>query len=172
MALRGVAHTALYHLAMTAHELLNELHTHTHTHTRVCVCVCVCCAIKRIIFMSCLQKIACYIFKSVCLYHLYTGDVVSLFEFNKYVATKIPSKWKRVGVSLGLRQSQIDAIEYHHRKELLECFSDVFKYWQNESTPERPANWATLISVLQSNTVGEEALAEHIQSTLMEDTHQ
>ena len=29
-----------------------------------------------------------------------------------------------------------------------------------ESTPERPANWATLISVLRSNTVGEEALAE------------
>ena len=29
-----------------------------------------------------------------------------------------------------------------------------------ESTPERPANWNTLISVLRSNTVGEEVLAE------------
>ena len=103
--------------------------------------------------------------------HLYTGDVVSLFQFNEYVGSKIPSKWKRVGVALGLSQAQIDAIDCHRRGDPFECFSDVFKYWQNESTPERPANWATLISVLQSNTVGEEALAEHVQSTLIGDIH-
>ena len=109
----------------------------------------------------------------VCLYmyHLYTGDVVSLIHFNEYVASKIPSKWKRVGVHLGLSLPQIDAIDSHRRGEPFECFADVFKYWQSESTPERPANWATLISVLRSNTVGEETLAEHIQSTLMGDAH-
>ena len=104
-------------------------------------------------------------------YHLYTGDAVSLFQFNERVASKIPSKWKQVGVALGFSQSRIDAIEYRRNKVPFECFSDVFDYWQNESTPERPANWATLISVLRSNTVGEEALAEHIQSTLIGDTH-
>ena len=87
------------------------------------------------------------------------------------MASKIPSKWKKVGVALGLSKSQIDAIDHHRQKEPFECFSDVFDYWQNESTPERPANWATLISVLRSNTVGEEALADHIQSTLIGDTH-
>ena len=111
-------------------------------------------------------------FSSIYVYHLYTGDVVSLFQFNECVASKIPSKWKKVGVALGLSQPQIDAIDGHRRGEPFECFSDVFKYWQSESTPERPANWATLISVLRSNTVGEEALAEHIQSTLIGDTHQ
>ena len=108
----------------------------------------------------------------MCVYYLYTGDVVSLFQFNEYVASKIPSKWKKVGVALGFSQSRIDAIEYRRQKEPFECFSDVFDYWQNESTPERPANWATLISLLRSNTVGEEALAENIQSTLIGDTHQ
>ena len=98
-----------------------------------------------------------------CLYLLYTGDVVSLFEFNEYVASKIPNKWRRVGVALGLSQALIDAIDDRHRGEFFKCFSDVFKYWQSESTPERPANWATLISVLRSNTVGEEALAEYIR---------
>ena len=95
-----------------------------------------------------------------------TGDLVSLFQFNESVASKIPSKWKRVGVALGLTQSRIDAIDNHRRGDPFECFSDVFKYWQSESTPEQPANWAFLISVLRSYTVGEETLAEHIQSTL------
>ena len=109
--------------------------------------------------------------KSVCLYHLYTGDVVSLFQFNEYVASKIPDKWKQVGVALGLSQPQINAIDGHRRGEPFECFSDVFNYWQSESTPERPANWATLISVLRSNTVGEKVLVEDLQSTLIGDTH-
>ena len=103
---------------------------------------------------------------------IHTGNAVQWFQFNEYVASKIPSKWNKVGMALGLSQSRIDAIDRHRQKEPFECFSDVFKYWQNESTPERPANWATLISVLRSNTVGEEALAEHIQSTLIGDTHQ
>ena len=102
-------------------------------------------------------------FKFVCLYHLYTGDFVSLFQFNEYVVSRIPSKWKKVGVALGLSQPQIDAIDCHRYGVPFECFSDVFKYWQSESTPEQPANWATLISVLRSNTVGEAALAEYIR---------
>ena len=112
-----------------------------------------------------------FIHISLCAYHLYTGDVVSLFQFNEYVASKIPDKWRRVGVVMGLSQALINAIDDRYRGEFFKCFSDVFKYWQSKSTPERPANWATLISVLRSSTVGEEALAEHIQSTLIRDTH-
>ena len=78
---------------------------------------------------------------------------------------------EKSSVALGFSQSRIDAIEYRRQNEPFECFSDVFEYWQSESTPEQPANWATLISVLRSNTVGEEALAEHIQRTLIGDTH-
>ena len=109
--------------------------------------------------------------QSLCAYHLCTGDGVSLFQFNEYVASKIPDKWRQVGVALGLSQALINAIDDCHRGEFFKCFSDVFKYWQSESTPERPANWATLISVLRSSTVGEKVLAEHIQSTLIGDTH-
>ena len=100
-----------------------------------------------------------------------TGDVVSLLQFTECVASKIPDKWRRVGVALGLSQALINAIDDHHRGEFFKCFSDVFKYWQNESTPERPANWATLINVLQSHIVEEKALAAQIQSTFIGDTH-
>ena len=81
------------------------------------------------------------------------------------VASKIPSKWKRVGVSLGMDQSQLDGINMHRLADPLECFSDVFTYWQQQSTPQSPANWATLVTVLRSNYVGEEELSDTIQNT-------
>ena len=85
------------------------------------------------------------------------------------VASKIPAKWKRVGVSLGIDQSQLDAINMHRLADPLECFSDVFTCWQQQSTPhvQSPANWATLVTVLRSNYVGEEELSDNIQNTFM-----
>ena len=92
-------------------------------------------------------------------------DTVSRFQFMEAVASKIPSKWKRVGVSLGMDQSQLDGINMRRLADPLECFSDVFTYWQQQSTPQSPANWATLVTVLRSNYVGEEELSDTIQNT-------
>ena len=78
------------------------------------------------------------------------------------VASKIPSKWKRVGVSLGIDQSKLDAIHTHRLAEPLECFSDVFTHW--ESNPQSPTTWNTLISVLRSDYVGERRLSDTIES--------
>ena len=97
-------------------------------------------------------------------------DTVSRFQFMEMVACKIPSKWNRVGVSLGMDQSQLDAIDQHRRGDRLECFSDVFTYWQQQSTPQSPANWATLVTVLRSNYVGAEVLSDTIQNTYVIDT--
>ena len=83
------------------------------------------------------------------------------------VASEIPAKWKRVGVSLGIKKNDLDAIEQHHRGDPLECFSDVFTYWQQQSTPQSPANWATLVTVLRSNYVGERRLSNTIQNIFM-----
>ena len=51
------------------------------------------------------------------------------------VASKIPAKWRRVGVSLEISMGVLDGIEKHRRGDPLECFSDVFTYWQQQSTP-------------------------------------
>ena len=83
------------------------------------------------------------------------------------VASKIPSKWKRVDVSLGIEQSQVDAINMHCCGNPLECFSEVFTCWQQQSTPQNPANWATLVTVLCSSYVGEKELSDTIQNTFM-----
>ena len=77
------------------------------------------------------------------------------------VASKIPSKWKIVGLSLGIDQSQLDAINMHRLASPLECFSDVFTYW--ESNPQRPTTWNTLLGVLRSNSVGEKTLSDSIE---------
>ena len=92
---------------------------------------------------------------------------MSFKEFMDTVATEIPVKWKRMGVAVGMSQSQIDAVDSHRRGEPFDCFSDVFKHWQDTSTPEQPANWASLVTVLRSRIVGEEALAKNIQKTFM-----
>ena len=106
----------------------------------------------------------------MCILFVCAGtDTVSRFQFMESVASKIPAKWKRVGVSLGIDQSQLDAINMHRLADPLECFSDVFTCWQQQSTPhvQSPANWATLVTVLRSNYVGEEELSDNIQNTFM-----
>ena len=94
-------------------------------------------------------------------------DTVSQFQFLEAVASKIPAKWRKVGMSLGISSSVLDGIDQHRRGDPLECFSDVFTYWQQQSTPQSPANWATLVTVLRSNYVGEEVLSDTIQNTFM-----
>ena len=81
------------------------------------------------------------------------------------VASKIPDKWRKVGVSLGISASVLNGIDQHRRGDPDVCFSDVFTYWQSHSTPQSPANWATIVEVLRSNNVGEETLSDTIKKT-------
>ena len=91
------------------------------------------------------------------------SEGVSLFQFIENVATQIPTKWRGVGLALGLRQSQIDAIEEKGFTDPLNCFLDVFSFWQQQSTTQQPVSWTTLVTVLRSQSVGEEALADFLQ---------
>ena len=92
-------------------------------------------------------------------------DTVSRFQFLEAVASEIPAKWRDVGLSLGISSSVLDGIDQHRRGVCRDCFSDVFTYWQQQSTPQSPANWATLVAALRSNYVGEEVLSDTIQNT-------
>ena len=83
------------------------------------------------------------------------------------VASKILSKWRRVGMSLDISMDDLDAIEKHRRGDNHDCFAEVFTHWQNKSTPQSPADWATLVSVLRSNNVGEVKLSDYIRNKFM-----
>ena len=95
------------------------------------------------------------------------SEGVSLFQFIENVATQIPTKWRGVGLALGLRQSQIDAIEEQCLADPLDCFSCVFSHWQQLSTPQQPVSWTTLVTVLRSQYVGEEDLADFLEETFI-----
>ena len=111
-------------------------------------------------FLLC-NKVVCNIFA--------VGDSqeVSLFLFMEHVASKIVSKWRRVGIALKLDMSLLDAIEDQRRGRAFDCFSEVYKYWQQQSSPERPVNWASIVAALRSQSVGEERLADVIEATFM-----
>ena len=94
-------------------------------------------------------------------------DTISQSQFLEIVVSKIPAKWRDVGLYLGISPSVLDGIDQHRRGVCRDCFSDVFTYWQQQSTPQSPANWATLVTVLRSNYVGEEVLSDTIQNTFM-----
>ena len=83
------------------------------------------------------------------------------------VASKILAKWRRVGVSLEIDVGVLDSIEKQRHGDLNDCFSDVFTYWQNHSTPQSPVNWATIVKVLRSNNVGEKKLSDTIRKKIM-----
>ena len=70
-------------------------------------------------------------------------------------------------MALGLNQSQIDGIEKQQLADPIDCYSDVYRRWQQLSTPQKPVSWTTLMTVLRSRTVGEDHLANFIQQTFV-----
>ena len=79
------------------------------------------------------------------------------------VASVIPDKWRRVGAALGIRHSQINGINTQHQGDALNCFAEVFHLRKQHSTPQQPASWTTLVTVLHSHYVGEERLVDFLQ---------
>lgn len=85
----------------------------------------------------------------------------------EHIAAVIPHKWKMVAIALGLTMPQVQAIDQHHRGDPRICFADVFDQWQKLSTSHQPVSWTTLVSVLQSQYIGEEALADTIKESFL-----
>ena len=80
------------------------------------------------------------------------------------VAAKIPSKWRDVGIQLGLDQNVLNAVAQVSPGDTNHCFSNVFTLWRNRKT--LPYTWSTIIHVHQTAAVGQEKLAEDICSEL------
>jgi len=109
------------------------------------------------------------------LYYLCTAPVTNriipvletepqLHEFENEIASKIPAKWKAVGIQLGLRENQLDQISADNNNDCRECFRRVFKEWKRRNC-ER--SWSVLIQILQSAAVDEGRLAEEIRQRLI-----
>ena len=82
------------------------------------------------------------------------------------VAAKIPSKWRDVGLQLGVEQSIIDGIYNTELGDTNRCYSKVFTQWKNQNSSRYPYTWSTLVDALQAAAVGEQHLADKIKNNL------
>ena len=74
----------------------------------------------------------------------------------------IPSKWKDVGLQLGLDHGVLEGIGGDNSH----CYMDVFTRWEKQNSTTHPYTWSTIVHVLQTPAVGEEKLADKIKIKL------
>ena len=78
------------------------------------------------------------------------------------IAASIPSKWKDVGLQLGLDLGVLEGI----RGEASHCYMDVFTRWKNQNSTTHPYTWSMIVQALYTPAVGEERLADKIKNKL------
>ena len=89
-----------------------------------------------------------------------------LLDLMNEVAAKIPSKWRDIGLQLGLSQGVQEGIATISPRNTNLCYSNVFTLWENQNSTTHPYTWSTIVKVLQAQSVGEEKLATKIKSKL------
>ena len=82
------------------------------------------------------------------------------------VAAEIPSKWRVVGLRLGLDQGILDGIASISSGDTNLCYINVFSRWKNQNSTTYPYTWSTIVWALQAPAVGESRLAEKIKNKL------
>ena len=84
------------------------------------------------------------------------------------VGSKIPAKWRRVGVSLGISMEVLNGFDQQRHGDPIACFEDVFTYWHAQQQPTlKSLNWKTIVTVLRSNYVGENNLSCTIEKEFL-----
>ena len=78
------------------------------------------------------------------------------------VAAAIPSKWKDVGLQLGLDHGVLEGIGGDNNH----CYMDVFTQWKNQTSTTHPYTWSTIVQALQTPAVSEKRLADKIKNKL------
>ena len=91
-----------------------------------------------------------------------------LSDLMNKIAANIPSKWRDVGLQLGLDPSLLERIASITPGDTIHCYSNVFIQWKNQNSTAHPYTWSTVVHALQTPAVGEKRLADKITSELSE----
>ena len=75
-------------------------------------------------------------------------------------STKAADKWEDVGIMLGIKPSQLDAIKSAGNQISQSCLRETLKLYLQKDNP--PPSWAAIVEALEF--VGEETLAGQIKS--------
>jgi len=82
------------------------------------------------------------------------------------IAANIPTKWREVGLQLGLRVADLNSIEMRHAGDCNRYFSSVFSMWEGQLT--KPFTWSTIVQVLRSPLIGECRLAQEVEHSFIQ----
>ena len=103
------------------------------------------------------------------LHHKYNSNLESepdLSDLMNKIAAKIPSKWKDIGLQLGVNQGVLDGIATISPGDPNHCYINVFTRWKNQNSPTHRYTWSTLVQALKKPAVGEDRLADEIKNEL------
>ena len=80
---------------------------------------------------------------------------------------RVQTKWRDIGLGLGLKKPQLDTIQETHRgsvNAVQDCMTDVFSRWDDGQTSEH--SWKKLAEVLSSQLVGLPGLLPELHAIL------
>ena len=75
------------------------------------------------------------------------------------------SDWQDIGIELGLKVTDLEAIEETNRGNVDKCFSKMLTQWLKRANP--PPTWLAMVEALKVPTVGFEQLAEQVENKFL-----
>lgn len=80
----------------------------------------------------------------------------------------VRTKWKRIGVRLGLPAPTLETIQRTHRDDLEEALYQMIGEWLDKT--EEPS-WSAIVTALRSRSVGARQLADNLERRKCPDDH-
>ena len=90
----------------------------------------------------------------------------TLVELTNMVVPPLRNKWRDIGIQLGIKPNDLDAIYDRRNRNPNHCFADVFSQWEDSNN--LPYTWAVILEVISSEYVNELAVAKSIEQKLID----
>ena len=100
------------------------------------------------------------------MYNEFAEDEPSLDCIMEYVGCHVESKWKAVGVELGLESNVLDSIEIGNYRDPNRCMTQAFVKWKEMMT--KPYTWQTILVALCMPIVHDKECAKKTANILRE----
>ena len=104
--------------------------------------------------------------------NLFVTDRLTVDDI-KAVRTEIweaRSDWLDIGIELGLKVADLDAIKENNHGNVEKCFSKMLIQWLRRTNP--PPTWSAMVEALKQPAVGFKHLADQVESKFLVDDHE
>lgn len=78
------------------------------------------------------------------------------------------NKWKELGCSFGIEESELSGLEIQHQKNQEQCCRAVLQRWLQSGSKNYPVTWSGLIDALENSE--HETLARDLKTALLRRT--